>query len=158
MCEFCVTLGTFYILLWTWCRPAIPLYKRIGVALWRLSTRKSYQTVCKVFGIDLSNVSQIYSVFRFIKFPRNGRETDWKTQRVYKTKIPQVVGAIDGIYIEILCNDIESGFDYFSGKQKYTINTEVSLELILWFAILQQAFLGVFTTLEYSGGFKFVGK
>ena len=64
--------------------------------------------------------------------------------RVYKTKIPQVIGAIGGIYIEILCNDIESGFDYFSGKQKYTINTEVIVGANLMIRNIATGFSGSF--------------
>ena len=40
----------------------------------------------------------------------------------------------------ILCNDIESDIDYFSRKQKYTINTEV----IVW---------GNLTILDVATGF-----
>ena len=39
-------------------------------------------------------------------------------------QIPQVVGAVDGTHVEILCPDSESRVDYFSRKQKYTINTQ----------------------------------
>lgn len=60
-------------------------------------------------------------------FPRNGRETGTaiKTFRVFcDCAIPQVLGAIGGTHIEILSPDTPSRIDYFSRKQKYTINTQ----------------------------------
>ena len=64
---------------------------------------------------------------QFISFPKNGRET---TQEIQKFRafteclIPQVVGAIDGAHVEIICPDNESKVDYYSRKQKYAVNTQ----------------------------------
>ena len=65
-------------------RKAIPLEKRVAVALWCLATGNSYRTTSKVFGIGLSTVAKIMYEFceaileishEFIHFPTNGRET-----------------------------------------------------------------------------------
>ena len=37
-------------------RKAVPIEKRVGVALWRLSTGNSFRTISKVFGIGKSTV------------------------------------------------------------------------------------------------------
>ena len=66
----------------------------------------------------------------FILFPTNGRETAIAIQKFRtftESKIPQVVGVNDGTHIEILCVDSESRVDYFSRKQRYTINTQAAV-------------------------------
>ena len=42
--------------------------------------------------------------------------------------IPQVVGAIDGTHVEIICPDNDSKVDYYSRKQMYTENTQAIVE------------------------------
>ena len=39
-------------------------------------------------------------------------------------KIPQVLGAIDRTHIEILAPSSDSKVNYFSHKQKFTVNTQ----------------------------------
>ena len=66
----------------------------------------------------------------FILFPTNSRETAIAIQKFRtftESKIPQVVGVNDGTHIEILCVDSESRVDYFSRKQRYTINTQAAV-------------------------------
>ena len=72
----------------------------------------------------------------FIHFPTNGRETAIAVQKFRtftESKIPQVVGVNDGTHIEILCVDSESRVDYFSRKQRYTINTQAVVGANLMF-------------------------
>ena len=117
-------------------RNAIQIQKRVAVAIWRLSTGNSYRTVSKVFGIAKSTVVKIVHDFcselcsishQFIKFPNNAIETASEIQS-FKVMtgcvIPQVLGAIDGTHIEILSPECDSKVDYYSRKQKYTINTQ----------------------------------
>ena len=44
-----------------------------------------------------------------------------------------MVGIIDGTHVEILCTNLESRVDYFSHKQKYTVNTQVVVGANLMF-------------------------
>ena len=50
-----------------------------------------------------------------------------------ESRIPQVVGVNDGTHIEILCVYLESRVDYFSRKQRYTINTQAVVRANLMF-------------------------
>ena len=128
-------------------RKAFPLEKQVVVALWRLATGNSYRKTSKVFGIGLSTVTKIMYEFceaileishEFIHFPTNGRETAIAIQKFRaftESKIPQVVGVNDGTHIEILCVDSESRVDYFSRKQRYTINTQAVVGANLMFLL-----------------------
>ena len=63
----------------------------------------------------------------FVKFPDTmlaAAEAVKSFQEFTDCKIPQVCGAIDGTHIEIISPSSESKLDYFSGKQKFTINTQ----------------------------------
>ena len=44
-------------------------------------------------------------------------------QEFTECKIPQVVGAIDGTHIEIVAPSTDSKADYYSRKQRFTVNT-----------------------------------
>ena len=109
----------------TFFRKPIPMEKRVAVALWRLATSNSYRSINKVFGIGLTSVAKIVyefceSVFeesgQFIKFPANGHDTALEIEKfsyLTQTVLPQVVGAVDGTHVEILCTNSESRVDYF---------------------------------------------
>ena len=56
--------------------------------------------------------------------------------------IPQVVGAIDGTHIEIISPDCLSKVDYYSRKQKYTINTQAVVGRDLMFLDVATGFPG----------------
>ena len=117
-------------------RVAITPAKRVAIAVWRLSTGNSYRTVSKVFGVSKSVSLGILKAFcvevvriadRFISFPRSGPQTAMEIQKfnVFTgTILPQIVGAIDGTHVEIVSPSCDSKADYFSRKQKYTINTQ----------------------------------
>ena len=135
-------------------RNSIKIEKRVAVALWRLSTGNSYRTVSKVFGIAKSTVVKIVNNFcaeicnispQFIKFPKNAVETASQIQRfkvMTECVIPQVVGAIDGSHIEIISPDCVSKVDYYSRKQKYTINTQAVVGGDLMFLDVATGFPG----------------
>ena len=42
-------------------------------------------------------------------------------------KIPMLVGALDGTHITIVAPDNENKVDYYNGKQRYNINTQVAV-------------------------------
>ena len=89
-----------------------------------------------MFGIGLTSVAKIVyefceSIFeeagQFIKFPVNGHEIALEIENLSyftQTVLSQVVGVIDETYVEIWCTNSESRVDYFSRKQKYTVNTQ----------------------------------
>ena len=135
-------------------RVAITPAKRVAIAVWRLSTGNSYRTVSKVFGVSKSVSVGILKAFcvevmriadRFISFPRNGPQTAMEIQKfkVFTgTILPQIVGAIDGMHVEIVSPSCDSKADYFSRKQKYTINTQAVIGSNLMFLDVATGFLG----------------
>ena len=133
-------------------RNAIPIEKRVVMTIWRLSTENSYRTVGKVFGVGISCsiinefCSSITAVASdYIKFPQNGQETANEIQK-FKSftdcAIPQVVAAIDGTHIEILTPEGDSRLDYFSRKQRYTINTQAIVGANLMFLDIATGYPG----------------
>ena len=135
-------------------RQAVDVNKRVAVAIWRLSTNNSYRTVSKVFGISKAVCIKITQDFRdeivriaseFIKFPKNGPDTATAIQHFKEfadCRIPQVMGALDGTHIEIEAPPTESKVDYFSRKQKYTVNTQAVIGANLMFLHVATGFPG----------------
>ena len=117
-------------------RKVVPNEEHVVIGLWRLSTRNSILTISKVFGIGKSAViklvNELFSELirmspEFIKFLKTTSETGVKIRTFCDftgCKIPQVVGEIDGTYIEIIAPSSDSKVDYFSRKQKFTVNTQ----------------------------------
>ena len=117
-------------------RKAIPLEKRVAIALWRLSSGNSFRATSITFAVGKSTSVQIGREFcdtiahlakHFIKFPKSRREVaqamrDFKKD--YSCKIPQTVGVIDATHIRIMGPNCESKADYFCRKQHYSINTQ----------------------------------
>ena len=138
----------------TFWREAITVEKRIAVAIWRLSTGNSHRATSKVFGIGLSIACKLLAEFctavchqtpQFILFHKNGEETAWEIQkfRVFtECLIPQVVGAIDGTHVDIIYPDSDSKVDYYSCKQKYTVNTQAVVGADLVFLDIATGFPG----------------
>ena len=113
---------------------AIKVEKRLAIVIWRLSTGNSYRSVSRVFGVGKSTVNKIFQhginyivqlAPTFIKFPVTALDTTLATtsfQEFTDCAIPQVAGAVDGMHTEILSPSSESKLDYFSRKQKCSIN------------------------------------
>ena len=57
-------------------------------------------------------------------------------------KIPQAVGAIDGTHIPILTPATESQNDYYSRKERHTINTQAAVGANLMFLDVATGFPG----------------
>ena len=135
-------------------RKAVRIEKRVGVGLWRLSTGNSFRTISKVFGIGKSTVIKLVNKLiselvrmspKFIKFPKTTLETGAKIRSFCDfigCKIPQFLGAIDGIHIEILAPSSDSKVDYFSRKQKFTVNTQAAIGANLEFLDVATAYPG----------------
>ena len=119
----------------------------MAVALWRLAIGNSYRTTSKVSEIGLSTVAKIMYEFceaifeishEFTHFPTNGRKIAIAIQKFRtftESKIPQVAGVNDGTHIEIICVDSERRVEYFSRKQRYTINTQAVVGANLMFLL-----------------------
>ena len=94
-------------------RKAVPIEKRIAIALRRLATGDSHRSTGKTFGVAKSTTVSITHDFceelssqaaDFIKLPLSRKESAEaisKFREYCSCKIPQTVGAIDGIHIGI---------------------------------------------------------
>ena len=111
-------------------RRAIPVEKRVAVALWRLATGNSYRTTGLVFGIRRCTALKLKDEFcsallmtanNFIKFPRGEAETRRAIAAFQEIScFPQVVGAIDGSHIPIIAPKNDPN-DYYNRKQFHSI-------------------------------------
>ena len=81
----------------------------------------------------------------FIVFPKTEQETAQAIIRFTEfsnCKIPPVVGAIDGIQIEVIGLSTDSKMDYFNMKQHYSIITQAAIGANLFFLDLAAGFPG----------------
>ena len=111
-------------------RKAIPVEKRVAVALWRLATGNSYRSTGLVFGVGRCTAMNLKDEFcsallmsanDFIKFPKGEAETKRAIQAFQEIScFPQVVGAIDGSHIPIIAPKIDPN-DYYNRKQFHSI-------------------------------------
>ena len=111
-------------------RLAIPVEKRVAIALWCLATPAEYRTIAHLFGVARCTVciivkdvcKAIVSVLqpRYISFPHgdalqavvDGFEHTWG--------VPQCVGAIDGTHIPVL-RPKNNHTDYYNRKGWYSV-------------------------------------
>ena len=133
---------------------AIPIKKRVAIALWRLSTGNSFRIVAKTFAVGESTAVQITKEFcfkllrlapRYIHLPRSRRETV-ETIEQFKAfcqcRIPQEIGALHGVHIPIVALNVDGKADYFSPKQCYTISTQGLVGINLVFLDVGTGFPG----------------
>ena len=112
-------------------RRAIPLAKRVGMALWRLGTGNSYRTTGITFGQGKSTVIKTRENFmeafirrknEFIRFPEDTRDVAHAMRKMESVAgLPNVVGATDGPHISIKAPHVNHE-DYFNRKQNYSVN------------------------------------
>ena len=130
--ELCRFLSPFLTKRDTRFRTAIPIEKRVAIALWRLGTGKCYRSTSITFGfgkctaLDIVHdfVLALYSVREdYISFPSNGRELR-HVMRKSETKhgLPQVAGVIDGCHIKIKAPK-EEHEAYYNRKQCYSVRS-----------------------------------
>ena len=117
-------------------REAVPIHKRVAIAIWRLATGNAYRVISKVFGVSMSTVSNVVLEFctvlslivsQHIKFPDTAAETSVMIdlfQITTNCPIPQIVGCLDCTHCKVICPDIVSYSDYFNRKQVYSVNTQ----------------------------------
>ena len=80
-----------------------------------------------------------------VYFLKNGRETARVIQKFSvftECLIPQVVGAIDGTNVEIICPESENKVDYYSRKKKDTVNIQAVVGADLVFLDIATRFSG----------------
>ena len=111
-------------------RRAIPVQKRVGVALWRLATGNSYRATGLIFGVGRCTALKLKEEFcsallrvgnDYIKFPKGEAETRDAIEAFEEiSSFPQVVGAIDGSHIPIASPN-EDANDYYNRKQFHSV-------------------------------------
>ena len=119
---------------------AIPIEKRVAIALWRLVNGNSCHDVSKTFAEGKSIAVSIAKSFcaeishlskYFIKFWRTPSGTAKAIATFKKNnncKIPQAVSAIDSVHITILSlQSTDSKVDYYKKKQEYSINLQAAV-------------------------------
>lgn len=110
-------------------RQAIPLEKRVAIALYRLATSAEDRTVANLFGVSRSSVNIIFREFcevlvqriepRFVKFPRPNDLAEHLRQFAAVAGFPQGVGALDGCHLEV-CPPKDHDSDYHNYKGWYS--------------------------------------
>ena len=106
-------------------REAIPIRKRVAIAIWRLATGNAYRVISKVFGVSRGTVNDVLLEFcttlsliapQYIKCPVTAWETSVMIdlfQLSTNCPIPQVVGCLDATHCEITFPDIVGKADYY---------------------------------------------
>ena len=117
-------------------REAVSIEKRVAITLWPLATGSCSPSVSKTFAVGKSTAVSITKSFcaeisrlskYFIKFPRIPSRTAKAIATFKETtncKIPQAVGAIDGVHITILSPHTDSRVDYYNRQQECSINSQ----------------------------------
>ncbi|KAL1475404.1 hypothetical protein MTO96_019820 [Rhipicephalus appendiculatus] len=92
-------------------RMAIPLRKRVAIALYRLATSAEDRSVANIFGVGRSTVNLVFREFcatvvrrlesRYLKFPREREVAEHIRRFTAVTGFPQGMGALDGCHIEV---------------------------------------------------------
>ena len=135
-------------------RRAVPVEKGLEIFLWRLATGNSCRNIWKLFRVGKSTdinfffqqgISSIISLAnnfkKFLKILKIQNQLN-----IFKSspsvKFLQVVGAIDGIHIEIMELSADSKADYYCKKQWYTISTQAIIGSNLIFLDVATGFPG----------------
>lgn len=110
-------------------RIAVPLDKRVAVALYRLASSAEERTIANAFGLGRSTVNTIFREFcavvvrklgrKFVRFPKQTELAEHLRQFRAVTGFPQGVGALDGCHIEV-CPPVEHASDYINYKGWYS--------------------------------------
>jgi hypothetical protein len=111
-------------------REAIPVTKRVAIALWRLATGHDYRSIGQLFGVGRSMCCKItHDVCKaivnvllpeFIKIASTEQLVEIKDCFRIMSGLRQCVGAIDGTHIPIIAPK-EHQVDYFNRKHFHSI-------------------------------------
>lgn len=107
-------------------REAIPLAKRIGIALYALGSSSEYRTVADLFSVGRSTVGEIVcqfcdevistygNIFKTF-YPPTNQKIKENVTAFHKMGFPQCYGAIDGCHIKVKPRKSEAT-DFFNFK------------------------------------------
>ena len=111
-------------------RHPISVQQRVAVTIWRLATNIEYRTLSTLFGLGQSTVCKVVNetckaitthlLHKFVQLPQGERLEEDIAGFEAERGFPQVVGAIDGTHIPIICPE-ESGSDYYNRKGYYSV-------------------------------------
>ncbi|XP_041950967.1 protein ANTAGONIST OF LIKE HETEROCHROMATIN PROTEIN 1-like [Alosa sapidissima] len=112
-------------------RMAVPVRKRVAIALWKLATAGTeYRTIGHLFGVGISTVFNCVQEFcdsairvllsKHITTPDAAKLVEMATFFNNHWRMPQCVGAIDGNHIPIIAPE-EYPRDYFNRKGWHSI-------------------------------------
>ncbi len=111
-------------------RKAIPLQKRVSIALWFLSTNSDFRTISHLFGVSKASVCLItkdvcmcivdHLLPKYIRMPCGDALKQVVAGFKEKLGFPQCVGAIDGTHIPIISPQ-ECPADYYNRKGWHSI-------------------------------------
>lgn len=111
-------------------RIAVPLQKRVAVALWKLATNAEYRSVSHLFGVGISTACDCLKEFcssveeillpEIIQMPNAEKLKELALYFDQKWGLPQCVGAIDGSHIPIMAPR-EYHTEFFNRKGWYSI-------------------------------------
>ena len=111
-------------------RESIPVEKRVGIMLWRLSTPDAYRTIGELFGVgkstacvithELCKIVQDFLLPEFVSFPTGDRLHEVIDGFDNELNFPQCVGAIDGTHIEISAPS-QNANDYINRKGYHSV-------------------------------------
>ena len=111
-------------------RAAIPVKKRVAVALWRLATNCEFRTIGHLFGISRSTACVIVQEVcraivdvlmpKHIKKPKGSQLKEMVEVFEMKWGVPQCIGAVDGSHIPII-TPTEFHTDYFNRKGWHSV-------------------------------------
>nr|XP_055049367.1 uncharacterized protein LOC129434466 [Misgurnus anguillicaudatus] len=125
----CVSLKSRIIKRDTHLRQAIPIQKRVAVALWYLATGSGYNTISHLFGLSRSSVcvcvwevcsAMVSCMQKHIQLPTGQRLLDIMDGFERLWGFPQCAGAIDGSHIPITAPQLYAK-DYFNRKGHHSI-------------------------------------
>ncbi|KAK1152564.1 protein ANTAGONIST OF LIKE HETEROCHROMATIN PROTEIN 1-like [Acipenser oxyrinchus oxyrinchus] len=106
-------------------RPALPLEKRVAVALWRLATNVEYRTISVLFGVGRSTVCKcvrdvchaIVSLLKPLYLQEPSEHEFEDMARLFNNRwgFPHCVGAVDSLHLSIIAPP-QYTVDYWNSK------------------------------------------
>ena len=126
----CSTLAPSLLKQDTNMRPAIPVQVKVAVAISRLATGNSMQTIADLYKIGLSTSQLAVTQFtgaiksvllkKFIRWPSTATMEKYASEFENLHGIPNVVGAVDGSHIPIVAPRFHAA-DYYNRKGFHSI-------------------------------------
>ena len=123
-------------------RKALPVEKRVAIALWRLSGNNEYRTIAHLFGVGTSTACTITNevcrtivrllAAEYIQMPTGHRLRDVVRGFRDICRLPRIGGAVDGTHIPIVAPSIHPQ-DYYNRKSFYSVVLQGTVDCDLLF-------------------------